>query len=228
MLLFVFLWIVRQSSTVPLELAGEEAFPSGNLLIPGLQDLLLLHRGHGQAIGVGLVDVGPHPRQTGRVLHLPTHYAHQQVVEGVVIHEVAAPPRLVRNGTVLAIVACAKQKLWLVCGNSRGRCFARRCLQRLWHRACFKFTFDRCCVIRKGARVHVQQSAVNENDLCCDWLNLKAKLCWFRQNLPPYEMIWFLRGAPTLTKKQRKTNTMFNKDSPNIQWTRNRHLNERV
>lgn len=103
---------------MPLELAGEELFPSGNLLVPGLQDLLLLQRGHGQAGGVGLVDVGPHARQTGRVLHLPTHYAHQEVVERVVIHEVAAPPRFGRKGPVFAIVTCAKQELRLVCRNS--------------------------------------------------------------------------------------------------------------
>lgn len=103
---------------MPLELAGEELFPSGHLLVPGLQDLLLLPRGHGQAVGVGLVDVGPHPRQTGRVLHLPAHDAHQQVVEGVIIHEVAAPPRFGCNGPVFTIVAGAEQKLRLVCGNS--------------------------------------------------------------------------------------------------------------
>lgn len=96
---------------MPLELAGEEAFSSGNLLIPGCQDLLFLHRGHGQAVGVGLVDVSPHARQTGRVLHLPAHYAHQEVVEGVVVHEVAAPPRFVGNGTVFAIFARTKLKL---------------------------------------------------------------------------------------------------------------------
>lgn len=94
-----------------LELAGEEAFPSGNLLVPGSQDLLLLPRGHSHAIGVGLVDVGSHSRQTGRVLHLPAHNANQQVVEGVVIHEIAAPPHFDRNRSVFAIVACAKQEL---------------------------------------------------------------------------------------------------------------------
>lgn len=94
-----------------LELAGEEAFPSGNLLVPGCQDLLLLPRGHGQAIGVGLIDVGPHSRQTGRVLHFPAHNANQQVVEGVVIHEIAAPPHFDRNRSIFAIVARAKQEL---------------------------------------------------------------------------------------------------------------------
>lgn len=96
---------------MPLELAGEEALSSGNLLIPGLQDLLSLHRGHGQAIGVSLFDVSPHSHQTWRVLHLPTHYAHQKVVEGVIVHEVAVPPRFVGNGTSFAIVTGTKEKL---------------------------------------------------------------------------------------------------------------------
>lgn len=109
--------MARQSSAVPLELAGEKAFPPGDLLVPGVQDLLLLHRGHGQAVGVGLLDVGPHSRQTGGILHLPAHDAHQQVVQGVVIHEVAAPPRFVRNGTVFAFVDGAKQKPRFVCGK---------------------------------------------------------------------------------------------------------------
>lgn len=75
-----------------LELAGEEAFPLGHLLIPGLQYLLLLPGLQGQCVRVGLVDVGPHSLQAVGVLQLPAHHAHQQLVERIVVHEVAVPP----------------------------------------------------------------------------------------------------------------------------------------
>lgn len=148
---------------MPLELAGEEAFPPGNLLIPGLQDLLPLRRGHGEAVGVGLVDVGLHASQVGRVLHLAAHDAHQEVVDGVVVHEVAAPPRPVGGGALFAVVAGFERDLGLVCRESRERRFARRRSERPRRAAAGeKVTFDRRRVARKGPRVGIQQSTVNE------------------------------------------------------------------
>lgn len=114
-----------QSPAMLLELAAEEAFPLGHLLVPGLQYSLLLPRVHGQSVRVGLVDVDPNSLQAVGVLELPTHHAHKQLIERIVVHEVAVPPHDVRHRTFFAIVmvVVGKQKLWLICRDSRKRMF---------------------------------------------------------------------------------------------------------
>lgn len=89
---------------VLLELAGEEAFSPGHLLVPGLQYSLSLPRFQGQGVWMGLIDVRPHPLQAVRILQLPTHHAHQQLVEWVVVHEVTVPPHDIWDRTFLTIV----------------------------------------------------------------------------------------------------------------------------
>lgn len=105
-----------QGPAMLLELAGEEAFPLGYLLVPGLQYSLLLHGLQGHGVRVGLVNMGPHSLQAVGVLQLPTHHAHQQLVERIVVHEVAVPPHGNRDRTFLAIIILivSEQKLRLI------------------------------------------------------------------------------------------------------------------
>lgn len=102
-----------QGPAVLLELAGEEAFPLGHLFVPGLQYLPLLPGLQSQGVWVGLVDVGPHSLQAVGVLQLSTHHAHQQLVERIVVHEVAVPPQGVRDRAFLAtiVLVVGEQKL---------------------------------------------------------------------------------------------------------------------
>lgn len=93
-----------QGPAMLLELAGEEAFPLGHLLIPGLKYSLSLPGLQGQSVWVGLVDVCPHPLQAMGVLQLSTHHAHQQLVERIVVHEVAVPPHSFRDRTFLTAI----------------------------------------------------------------------------------------------------------------------------
>lgn len=107
-----------------LELAGEEAFPLGHLLIPGFQYSLSLPGLQGQGVRVGLVNVGPHPLQAVGVLQLPTHHAHQQLVERIIVHEVAVPPHGLRDRTFLTVIVLivSEQKLWLIWRVKRKSC----------------------------------------------------------------------------------------------------------
>lgn len=93
-----------------LQLADEELLSLRHLLIPGLQDSLFFHFLHGQGVRVGLVDVAPHCLNTVGVLQLAAHHAHQQLVQRVIVHEVALPPCGVRERSVLALFSLAAGK----------------------------------------------------------------------------------------------------------------------
>ena len=108
-----------QSGAVLLQLAGEEALPLGHLLVPGVQDPAALGRLQVQRFRVGLLDVGPHTLQAVGVEQVAAHHAHQQLVQRVVVHEVAAPPRTVRDGAeVLTAAVVGVQKAAAVVGEA--------------------------------------------------------------------------------------------------------------
>lgn len=86
---------------VLLELVGEEALPVEHLLVPGLQYPPPLSRLQAQSVGVGLLYVPLDGLQTVDVLKVPTHHAHQQLVQWVVVHEVVVPPEISRQRSLL-------------------------------------------------------------------------------------------------------------------------------
>lgn len=182
-----------QGPTVLLELAGEEALPLGHLLVPGLQYSLLVPRVHGQGVRVGLVDVGPHSLQAVGVLQLPAHHAHQQLVERIVVHEVAVPPHDVCDRTFITVIILIvrKQKLWLIwrereklCDFQQSKCTV---LGSKLHSWCF--TFYWCCVmwVWKWSWVSVHWNAVKEREhflSLSSCIQLKAQL--ILQDFPPH------------------------------------------
>lgn len=95
------LFLTWWRSGLLLQLADEELLPLGHLLVPGLQNSLFLWLIHGQGFRVGLVDVAPRSLHAVGVLQLAAHHAHQKLVERIIVHEVALPPRSVWEGSVL-------------------------------------------------------------------------------------------------------------------------------